>query len=179
MTSAVRAEREQSLRELDRELDFIGKNYPASEVRRVVKTTAFEALHRVMRRTPVLKGRTKANWQVTLGQPATEVVDRVDPSGAATIAAGEAVISALRDGFPVVWLTNNHPAALVIEEGGYPLNPKKGTYMPERRTRSGRRIKAHYEIRSAGGYSKRSPRGMVAVTVQELLQMFERVEVTP
>lgn len=180
MTSAVRAAREQSLQELDRELGEIARTWPAERVAIVVRKTALEALRRVVKRTPVLKGRARANWQLTIGEPAEGELDQLDPSGATTIAAGTATIQALAQAapksFPIVWLTNNVPHILTLEEGGYPPNPEKGTYMPERRTRSGRRVKARYEIRSAGGYSKQAPRGMVAVTVEELLQQFTRLE---
>lgn len=180
MTSAVAAAREQSLQELDRELAEIARTYPARQVSIVVRKAALEALRRVVKRTPVLKGRARANWQLTIGAPAEGEVTRLDADGATTIAAGTATLGALAqaapNSYPVVWITNNLPYILVLEEGGYPPNPEKGTYMPERRTRSGRRVKAHYEIRSAGGYSKQAPRGMVAVTVEELLQQFNRLE---
>lgn len=180
MTSAVRAAREQSLQDLDRELSEIARIWPAERVAILVRDTAFEALRRILRRTPVLTGRAKGNWQLTIGEPAEGEITQLDPSGATTLAAGQATLNALAKAapksFPIVWITNNLPYILTIEEGGYPPKPEKGTRIAERRTRSGRRIKAHYEIRSAGGYSKRAPRGMVAVTVEELLQQFTRLE---
>lgn len=180
MTSAVREARERSLRELDAELAHIGATLPARQVHLVVKRVALDALRRIVRRTPVMTGRARANWQLTIGSPASDEVNVLDKQGGTTIAAGLETLKALSEvaprSFPVVWITNNLPYILVLEEGGYPPLPEQGTYIRERTTRSGRRVKAHYEIRSAGGYSKQAPRGMVAVTVEELLQQFDRLQ---
>jgi hypothetical protein len=61
-------------------------------------------------------GRFKGGWQATIGKPAEGEVARIDPSGAVTAAANEAVLAtavAPRE----VWFTNNVPYAEVLEAG--------------------------------------------------------------
>lgn len=50
------------------------------------------------------------------------------------------------------FLFNNSPHINVLEFGGYPKNPKRGTF----NKRTGK-----FEIRSISGFSKQAPRGMV------------------
>lgn len=55
-----------------------------------------------------------------------------------------------------LYLFNNSKYARVVEFGGYPTPVKKGTY--NKRTKS-------YEIRSARGYSKQAPVGMLRINI--------------
>jgi len=175
VTSAVRAAREKSLHDLDRELAIIGKTLPASKVAIVVKRTALDALRRIVRRTPVDTGRARGNWQVSLGEPAIGEVPfaygPIDSKASGTIEKGKIVINTVGLGGgtgqlpPIVWITNNVPYILVLEEGGFvPSDP--GPSKDPRKGREGR-------VLVSGGYSVQAPNGMVAVTLQELLTQFD------
>jgi len=61
-------------------------------------------------------GRFRANWQLSIGSPATGVRDLIDKDGSATIAAHGRVISNAKAG-DVIYLVNNLPYAKRIEEG--------------------------------------------------------------
>lgn len=53
-------------------------------------------------------GRFRGNWQVTVDQPASGTLDRIDPNGGETKAAGAAVIAAQKAG-GTIWIANNLP----------------------------------------------------------------------
>jgi hypothetical protein len=130
------------------------------------KKIHLEALRRVVLKTPVDTGRARGNWQTTLGTPADGEVDRLDKRGGGVIASeGLGKLTLLR-AFSTSWLTNNVPYIEVLERGLYPNPVKFGSYVPRRR--GGRR----HVIRSAGGYSKQAPNGMLAVTLAELRLIF-------
>ncbi|OYO29150.1 hypothetical protein [Janthinobacterium sp. PC23-8] len=61
-------------------------------------------------------GRFRGNWQLSLGSPATAVLDRIDKDGAATIAAHGDAMRAAKAG-DVIYLVNNLPYAKRIEDG--------------------------------------------------------------
>lgn len=61
-------------------------------------------------------GRFRANWQVTVGAPASGTRDAVDASGAVSINAGQAVIDGVNCG-PPVYIVNNLPYAIELEYG--------------------------------------------------------------
>jgi hypothetical protein len=82
----------------------------------VVRKVALDMFTRVILRSPVLTGRFRGNWQVTIGQPATGTVDTEDKSGAATVSKAASGVMQAKAG-DVVWLTNNLPYALTLEYG--------------------------------------------------------------
>lgn len=174
MTSAVAAQREASLRSLDRELAAIGRSFPARQVTQIVRRTALDALRRIVRRTPVDTGRARGNWQVSLGEPAQGQLATLDTKGGATIAAGQQKLAQIGLGVatgelpPIVWISNNVPYILVLEEGGF-IPPDPGPSKDPRARREG-------QVLVKGGFSVQAPRGMVAVSVEELLQTFDRPE---
>lgn len=59
-------------------------------------------------------------------------------------------------GDETIYISNNLPYITMLEYGGYPDPVKKGTY--NKKT-------GQYEVRSANGFSKQAPNGMVGVTV--------------
>lgn len=61
-------------------------------------------------------GRFRGNWQVTVGAPATDALDRTDATGTASLADGGAVIANVEMGV-VVFLVNNLPYAQSLEYG--------------------------------------------------------------
>ena len=94
------------------------KEAHAAQVREVGR----ELLELLVQGSPVDAGHFKANWQVSIGRPATGIVNDVDPDGAQTIARGEAVLRGVR-AFDTVYLTNNVPNAQELEEGSVERPP--------------------------------------------------------
>jgi hypothetical protein len=104
---------------------------------------ALELFRRVIYKTPVDSGRARANWQVTIGSAASGTVEIDDTNGTATMTRATAASRGFRAG-DIIYLTNNLPYIMKLEEGGYPDGPK-----------------------TVGGFSRQAPAGMVALTVQE------------
>jgi hypothetical protein len=86
-------------------------------VDKAVKTVGFELVRRIVLKTPVDQGRLRANWQVTIGSPASGMIDTTDKQGQATIQAAMMAV----EKFPgsVMWITNNLPYARRIEFEGH------------------------------------------------------------
>lgn len=61
-------------------------------------------------------GRFRANWQVSVGEPSTETVDAVDPSGQVSIMAGQVTLNGVECG-PPIYIVNNLPYAIPLEYG--------------------------------------------------------------
>ena len=168
----IASERERLARELDNKLVEFARTIPASKINVVVRKLALEGLRKIVRRTPVDTGRTRGNWQVTIGTPATgqRPTRYSDKGGQATIDLGAAVLEGLRlYSFPTVWITNNVPWILMLEEGGY--SQGRSTRLGIARAYGGK--SAARQPKTIGGYSRQAPNGMVAVTVEELLQEFK------
>jgi hypothetical protein len=135
MTWCVVASFEEQMRRIEintvRRLDLFGRKI------------ALELFRRVIYKTPVDSGRARANWQVTIGSAASGTVQIDDTNGSATMTRATAASRGFRAG-DVIYLTNNLPYIMKLEEGGYPDGPK-----------------------TVGGFSRQAPAGMVALTVQE------------
>jgi len=82
----------------------------------VQKKVTFEALRRLVMKTPVKTGRAQGNWQVTIGNPAEGQLDIVDPDGKNTISAGMAALVNLQP-YQVVWISNNVDYIEALEHG--------------------------------------------------------------
>ena len=87
-----------------------------------VRAVGRELLELLVQGSPVDTGHFKANWQVSIGRPATGIVNGVDPDGAQTIARGEAVLRRVR-AFDTVHITNNVAYAQELEEGSVQRPP--------------------------------------------------------
>lgn len=85
----------------------------ANKIRRGL---AIEVLRGVVLKSPVDTGRFRGNWQVTEGAPATAPTERTDRQGGATIADGVAEIARIEPGADI-WISNNVPYAVVLEDG--------------------------------------------------------------
>jgi hypothetical protein len=135
MTWCVVASFEDQMRRIEintvRRLDLLGRKI------------ALELFRRVIYKTPVDSGRARANWQVTIGSAASGTVEIDDTNGTATMTRATAASRGFRAG-DIIYLTNNLPYIMKLEEGGYPDGPK-----------------------TVGGFSRQAPAGMVALTVQE------------
>lgn len=125
----------------------------------VVRHVAMRAFVSVVKKSPVDTGRFRGNWQLSKNSPdpGIRVSWRLDKSGQLVIAEAQVVAESLRAG-GMAYIFNGLPYGPVLEFGGYPSPPEHGTW---------RRGKG-FEVRSAGGFSKQAPQGMVRLTVIEL-----------
>ena len=68
--------------------------------------------------TPVDTGRARANWRVGIGtNPAGFDEDATDKSGSATIAQGQSTISTWKSGQGSIFISNNVPYIIPLDEG--------------------------------------------------------------
>lgn len=142
-----------------------------------VRAITLELFRSIILATPVDTGRARGNWQTSVGSPKTGIVARLDPTGQAAL--GE-VVANLGGAGTVTWLANNLPYIAVLEYGEYPNPPKLGTYVPKDRRKKARAdgdVTQAYEIRSAGGYSKQAPYGMVRVNFARVSEIVRRANV--
>lgn len=135
----------------------------------VVKKVVFDLLKQIILRTPVDTGHLRNSWMAAEG---------FAPLGFGPKRKGS---MPLRQRAPnvtgktrlPVWIVNNLPYGPTVEFGKYPKNPKKGSWV-----KRGRK-KGRFEIKSAGGYSKQAPAGMVrialAVVEAEMLAIVREV----
>lgn len=108
----------------------------------------------------------------------------VTPSGAEAMAKMNVIGWTWSFGDGNIVLFNNQPYAEVLEFGGYPNPPKKGSWVKSGFSRVGKGGKVHksggYEIRSSGGFSKQAPRGIYTVALEtaslELQQAWEALK---
>jgi hypothetical protein len=119
----------------------------------VGRKVALELFRRVIYKTPVDSGRARANWQVTIGTTASGTVEIDDKNGGATMSKATAASAGFKAG-DTIYLTNNLPYIMKLEEGGYPDGPK-----------------------TVGGFSRQAPAGMVGLTVQEFAQVVNQISV--
>jgi len=117
------------------------------------RKVALELFRRVIYKTPVDTGRARANWQVTIGGIANGTLEVDDKSGGATMSKATAASAGFKAG-DIIYLTNNLPYIMKLEEGGYPDGPK-----------------------TVGGFSRKAPAGMVALTVQEFAKVVNQISV--
>lgn len=96
-------------------VDVIRNRVPA-QAALIMQKIASQALRGVVFASPVDTGRFRGNWQMQQGGPAASVLERTDPSGSVTMAAGEAVIARATIDAPL-WMTNNVPYAGRLEDG--------------------------------------------------------------
>ena len=111
----------------------------------VLRKVSLDLSRKVVQRTPVDTGRARGNWMVGINHlPIASLmgIER-DPRARITGDIQKAVAG------DTVTLANSLPYIGVLEYGGFPNPPKKGTG------------------KSSGGYSQQSPQGMVRITVEE------------
>lgn len=100
----------------------------------VVKKIAFDLFRKVILKTPVLTGRARANWLVSVAEPRSETVDETDKAGIRAIGNVQSVI-AWWNADSDIYLSNNLPYIYGLERGR----------------------------------SKKAPRGMVKISITEVL----------
>jgi hypothetical protein len=80
----------------------------------IVRATALYALRNLVLGTRVDTGRARGNWQVAEGVPPSGDIERLDPAGGQTLAAGSRSIQAA-SGSRIIWLHNGVPYIEVLE----------------------------------------------------------------
>ena len=100
----------------------------------IVKKIAFDLFRKVIFKTPVLTGRARANWLVSVAAPRNETVDETDKTGIRAIGDVQSVITGWNADSDI-YLSNNLPYIYGLERGR----------------------------------SKKAPRGMVKISVSEVL----------
>jgi hypothetical protein len=98
------------------------KNFGDKTVPRAVldarNMIALQALKGVVYTTPVIEGRARGNWQVTMGTPAEGYDPELkDKQGLATEERGKAVMFSSKNPFDITWLHNGVPYVPYLERG--------------------------------------------------------------
>ena len=107
-----------------------------------VRAIYFAGLSAVIKQTPVDEGRARNNWFLTVGTPSSEIASSKSSNGANSFAQlGTMPQDVLNK---TIYFTNNLPYIGVLEYGGYPNPPKKGSWNKKKKA---------YEIRSINGFS--------------------------
>ncbi len=82
------------------------------------KKLAFQLLTGVVNKTPVDTGRARGNWQVGIDEIPSGELDKVDKGGGASISAGGEALASLQPGlFQIVYIANNLPYIVPLEDG--------------------------------------------------------------
>lgn len=121
-----------------------------AKIKKVRRAYAFALYSSIVKKTPEDTGRARGNWNISIGSEDSSTSDRKTPKYKSREQMPDS------NGDESIFISNNLPYIGTLEHGGYPNPPKKGTW--NKKTKS-------YEIRSANGYSKKAPNGMVGVTL--------------
>ena len=97
----------------------IGEKYDAT-----VRASLIDVASKVILRTAVDTGRARGNWQVSLNDPATDILDVEDKEGNTTIKAAMDNTEKATDN--IWWLTNNLPYIQKLESGTHSQQSPSG-----------------------------------------------------
>jgi hypothetical protein len=128
------------------------------ETNNKVKSIWVQGLSDIITMTPVHfqdGGRLRNNWFLTVNKPSGSTRNGNPRGNASYSSLGNMPDYVLGKTF---YFTNNMPYANVVEYGGYPNNPKYGTW-----TGSG------FQKLSQNGYSKQAPAGMVRINIKKMV----------
>lgn len=104
-----------NLKQFNARVRSITRRLPREQQVLFQKKIVFEALRRVVMKTPVLTGRARGNWQTTINTRPGNDLD-VKSGDRDPIREGMAALGRLRPG-QIVYLTNNVPYIIFLEEG--------------------------------------------------------------
>lgn len=108
-----------NFKQFSAEVGLFAEEEVPRRVQQAQQKIGLQALRGVVLKTPVDTGRARANWQTTIGTPASGELDRQDKSDTNSniaIAQGSQVVEAAQP-FSVIWLTNNLPYIERLENG--------------------------------------------------------------
>ncbi len=120
---------------------------------KIVVAAIFQLNESVIFRTPVATGQARGGWVASIGSVGFSG-GTFDKSGRGTYSKTNTIASKAPGN--VYYLTNNVFHIRMLEYGGYPKTPIKGTW---------NKSKQKYEILSSGGFSRQAPQGMVRVSI--------------
>ena len=86
------------------------------EVNLIKKKIGMQLLDRIVMMTPVLTGRARGNWQTSIDDPVSSVLDTTSKSGQTSINKGVRVIERVTSG-QSIWICNNLPYIMRLEHG--------------------------------------------------------------
>jgi hypothetical protein len=118
----------------------------------VIRKVALDLFRSVVLKTPVDTGRARGNWMVGVNRIPTEEGPGIDTAPMPRIISD---VSMAKFGDNVA-LSNTLPYIGALEYGGFPDPPMKGS-------------------KTAGGYSKQAPEGMVRVSIKEYQPTLNKV----
>lgn len=130
-----------------------------AKIKKVRVNYAFALYSSIVKKTPAKTGRARANWNVSVGSVDTSTTEETKKTG-----LKHKMTDIKLDGDESIYISNNLPYITTLEYGGYPSPVKKGTYDKKTKT---------WEIRSAGGFSKQAPNGMLGVTLANNENIFK------
>lgn len=131
-------------------------------IKKVRKSFAISVFKGIVEKTPVDTGRARGNWQITIGQDSTKVLDRKCKNGENITEESQKVNEV--NGDETIYISNNLPYISKLEYGGYVSPVKKGTWKKGK----------GYEVRSANGFSKQAPQGMVGLTLANMERFIKK-----
>lgn len=123
----------------------------------IIDKTPFDTL------TPGDGGRAKASWLPTIGSPGESDASKRDKTGNET----KLVVDNVAEHNPNAdfYLTSTCDYINVLEFGGYPDPPAKGTYLKSGQSKDGETGPGYF-VFSEDGYSKKAPNGMVRMAAE-------------
>jgi len=134
-----------TFKRFSREISKFAKNLTDVELVLFHKKVSFEAFSRIVQKTPVDTGRARGNWQITIGVPAENI--REDFSSALDALGTAQNDAAIERALGALGDLKAFQVVYISNNVAYI------TFLEE-------------------GSSKQAPRGMVAETFEELLQIF-------
>jgi len=110
-------------RRFNAEIEKFAKNLTPDEVVKLQKKVVFDALNKILMRTPVDTGRARGNWQVSIANYPFGEVRSTDRGGGTTTQKGAAALANLTP-FQVVYIANNLPYIQALENGSSKQSPQ-------------------------------------------------------
>ena len=151
--------------DLGSELESMLKEASEKELKafdRAYRSAVIDTLSQILIDTPVDKGSLRGAWMLGDSLNTSDTGEASKDKGQNYI---ETKMGELDPMGETLYFYNNLPYAEVVEYGDYPDPVEKGTYNKQRKK---------YEIRSAGGFSKLAPEGMVRLNTMGFNKLLKR-----
>ena len=127
---------------------------------RGLKAVYLSGLGNIIEQTPADKGRARNNWFLTTNAPSNKETQAESRSGANSHAQLSKMPNSVLG--EKIFFTNNISYIGLLEYGGYPKNPKRGSYVKDNAAGN------KYQILSINGFSKQAPGGWVRMTLRQM-----------
>lgn len=119
----------------------------------------FRRIRGIILMTPVDTGRARSSWNLTLHRPSGAYPRGISVPPPLTAEQAGGILQPLGV-YQTVWIASGLPYIPILEYGGYPNPPARGSW-----DRAARK----WEVKSSGGRSRQAPLGMVRVTYSAIL----------